>query len=188
MAISCSRSLSSSTSRTFGFSPLIVFTLLSSKNRSILARASLRGVGQRTRRTARQRYAKVPAASAADDRDLAAVRLDELPCNGKPEPASLDAGFRLGPAAKKEIEDRFALFRRHAGARVHHLDDRLARERAGAHRDGPAGRRELHCVRNEVVDDRAQLLRIGLEGRLLRLDREPQALRLRGKLVRSRRV
>src|SRR5437773_12494042 len=129
MAISCSRSLSSSTSTTFGFSPLIVFTLLSSKNRSILARASLRGVGQRTRRTARQRYAKVAAARAADHGDLAAMRLDQLALNGEAEPGSLDAGFGLGPAAKKQIEDRLALFRRHAGARVHHLDHRLAGKR-----------------------------------------------------------
>src|SRR3954471_22073256 len=122
MAISCSRSLSSSTSRTFGFSPLIVFTLLSSKNRSILARASLRGVGQRTRRTARQRYAKVTAARAADHGDLPAVRLHQLARDRQAKAAALDARLGLGASAKKKIEDRLALLRRHAGARVHHLD------------------------------------------------------------------
>src|SRR5579859_5881003 len=144
MAISCSRSLSSSTSRTFGFSPLIVFTLLSSENRPILARASLRGVGQRTRRTAPQRYAKVPAMRTADDGNLPAVRLDELSRNGQSEPAALDAGFGLGAAAEKQIEDRLALFGRHARPRVHHFDYRLAGKRPRADRDRAAGRGELH--------------------------------------------
>src|SRR5258706_5326496 len=116
MAISCSRSLSSSTSRTLGFSPLIVFTLLSSENRSILTRASLRGVGQCTRRTARQRHAEVTAAGPADHGDLPAVRLDELARDRQPKPATLDTRFGLGAAARKKIEDRLALLRRHAGA------------------------------------------------------------------------
>src|SRR5438477_6186390 len=166
MAISCKRSLSSSTSRTFevsrtlGFSPLIVFTLVSSKNRPILARASLRGVGQRTRRTARQRHAEMSARTLVDYSDLPAVRLDQLAGDRQAKAAAFDAaGVGLGPPAKEEIEDRLALFRGHARPAVHHLDHRFARQRTGADRNRAARRRELHRVRNQVVDDRAQLLR-----------------------------
>src|SRR5438477_5098800 len=130
MAISCSRSLSSSTSRTFGFSPLIVFTLISSKNHAILARTSLRGVGQRTRRTARQRYTEVAAVAAPHYGNLPAVRFDQFPRDGEAEARALDPPVRFRPAAKEQIEDRLALFRRHARPAVHHLDHRFAGQRA----------------------------------------------------------
>src|SRR5918911_676402 len=104
MAISCSRSLSSSTRRTVGFSPLIS-RYSPQDNRKILARASLRGVGQRTRRTARQRNAEVTTRPVADDGDLAAVRFDEFARNGKAEARAFDASaFRgLGTAAEEQI-------------------------------------------------------------------------------------
>src|SRR6266850_3958355 len=178
MAISCSRSLSSSTSRTLGFSPLIVFTFISSKKPSDFPRTSLRGVGQRTRRTARQRYAKVAAVATAHYGNLSAVGLYQLARNRQAEAAALDAAFPavvgLGPAAEEQVEDRLALLRRHARPAVHHFDHRFAGEQACAHRDGTARRRELHRVGNQVVDDRAQLLRIGFERRRLRLDRQAQ--------------
>src|SRR5437588_9068013 len=133
MAISCRRSLSSSTRSTFEVSPLIFQCPFSSENRKILARASLRGVGHRTRRTARQRDPKVTARTA-DDGDLAAVRLDQLARDGKAQTRALDpAAFRgLGTPAEKQVEDRLALLRRHAGAGVDHFDHRLARRRARA--------------------------------------------------------
>src|SRR2546423_5172093 len=132
MAISCRRSLSSSTRSTFEVSPLIFQCPFSSENRKILARASLRGVGHRTRRTARQRDAKVTARTVADDGDLAAMRLDQLARDGQAETRPLDAAaFRgLGTPAEKQIEDRLALLRRHAGPGIDHFDHRLARRRA----------------------------------------------------------
>src|ERR671934_2127018 len=93
MAISCRRSLSSSTRSTFGVSPLIFQCPFSSENRKILARASLRGVGQRTRRTARQRHAEVramrPTRAAGDANDRAAVGLDEFARDGEAEARTL---------------------------------------------------------------------------------------------------
>src|SRR5205085_3646998 len=137
------------------------FWIIPSENRKILARASLRGVGQRTRRTARQRDAEVAARTAADHRDLAAVRLDEFARDGESQPRALDAAALRGlaAAAEEEVEDRLALFRRHAGAGVHHLDHRFAAGGARAHGDRAARGRELDGIRDEIIHDRAQLLR-----------------------------
>src|SRR3954468_15665344 len=116
MAISCSRSLSSSTRRIFISLPLI-YPSSPREPRRILARASLRGVGQRTRRTARQRHPEV-SARAAHHRDLPAVGFDQLARDGEAEAATLDAAraaaVGLGAAAEEQVEDRLALFRRHA--------------------------------------------------------------------------
>src|SRR5258708_10701108 len=132
MAINCSRSLSSSTSRTLGFSPLIVFTFISSKKPSDFPRTSLRGVGQCTRRTARQGDPEVAAGSAVHHSDLATVRLDQLAGDRQAQAAALDAaGINLPPTAEKQVDNRLALFRRHARPAVHHLDHPFARQRAG---------------------------------------------------------
>ena len=52
--------------------------------------ASLRSVGKRTRRTARQCYTKMTAGSPGDHGDLAAVRLDQLARDGEAQAAALD--------------------------------------------------------------------------------------------------
>src|SRR5260221_2924922 len=113
MAISCSRSLSSSTSRilafsrTLRFSPLIVFTFISSKKPSDFPRTSLRGVGQCTRRTARQSDPELAARSAAHHGDLATVRLDQLAGDLQSQPAALDpAGINLRPTDARQVEHR----------------------------------------------------------------------------------
>src|SRR5258707_2517000 len=132
MAISCSRSLSSSTSRilafsrTLRFSPLIVFTFISSKKPSDFPRTSLRGVGQCTRRTARQSDPEVAARSAVHHGDLATVRLDQLAGDRQAQAGALDAaGINLRATAEKQVENRLALFRRHARAAVHNLQHRF---------------------------------------------------------------
>src|SRR5581483_517366 len=78
-------------------------------NRKILARASLRGVGQRTRRSARQRDAEMSAIPAAlatawHHCDLPTVRLDELARNGKAQARALDAATLGGLATAAEEE------------------------------------------------------------------------------------
>src|SRR6185503_14986977 len=82
----------------------------------------LRSVGQRTRRTARQRYTKMTAAALAHHGDAAAVGLDQLARDRQAEAAALDRGVgaRLapGPAAEEKIEDRLALLRRDARAGI----------------------------------------------------------------------
>src|SRR5919108_4395147 len=111
MAISCRRSRSSSTSRTRGVSFAITLPLLSSETMNCCD-ASLRSVGQRTRRTARQRYAKMPPRSPGDHGDLAAVGLDQLARDGKAQAAALDAhgaAVGLGAPAEEQVEDRLAL-------------------------------------------------------------------------------
>src|SRR5581483_6876609 len=107
--------------------------------------------GQRTRRTARQRDAEMSAIPAAlatawHHCDLPTVRLDELARNGNSQARALDPATSggLATAAEEEIEDRLALFRRHAWSGVHHLDHRVAGRGAGAQGDGAARRRELH--------------------------------------------
>src|SRR5712671_107047 len=89
---------------------------------------SLRGVGKRTRRTARQCYAKMTAGTLGDG-DLAAVRLDQLARDGEPEAAALHvaAGRAFhAPAAEEQVEDRLALLHGDAGPRVYDFDDRFA--------------------------------------------------------------
>src|SRR5690348_17604034 len=117
------------------------------------------------------------AASLGHDCDLAAVRLDKLTRDGEAEAAALDARFlALAAAAEEQIEDRFTLLGRHPRARIDHFDHRLARLHARLHSDAAAWRRELDCVADEVVDDRAQLVRIRLEHRRLGVDLEAQLL------------
>src|SRR5581483_12345134 len=120
------------------------------------------GVGENTRRTARQRHPEVAAGAAAHHRDVAAVRLGELARDGEPEPAALHparhAALAARAAAEKEIEDGLALLGRHAGPGVHHLDHRLAADHARFYRDRAARRRELHRIADQVVEDGAQLL------------------------------
>src|SRR5258706_11116640 len=125
MAISCSRSLSSSTSRilafsrTLRFSPLIVFTFISSKKPSDFPRTSLRGVGQCTRRTARQSDPEVPARSAVHHGDLATVRLAQLAGVRQAQAGALDASvINLRPIAETPVENLLLLFRRQAAATV----------------------------------------------------------------------
>src|ERR1041385_5041729 len=169
IAINCSNSLSS-TGISLGFSLLIAYAF-SSRSSGHSCRLSLRGVGERTRRTARKCDTEMTAASLGHDGDLAAVRLDELARDGEAEAAALDAhALALAAATEEQIEDRLTLLGRHARSRIDHLDHRLARLHARLDGDSAARWSELDCVADEVVDDRAQLVRIRLEHGWLGVD------------------
>src|SRR5512134_3648431 len=133
IAINCSRSLSSSTSRTRGVS--FAITLSSSfLQAQIVAKPSLRRVGQHTRRTARQRYTKVSACLSAEHSDAPTMRLDQLARDGEAKPGALHTppGGRgaLGPAAAEEqIEDRLALLLRNPGPGIQNFNDGFSCDR-----------------------------------------------------------
>src|SRR5258705_10823346 len=100
------------------------------------------------------------ARGPAHDADPAAVGLGELARAGEPESSAFDAPARLGAAGEKRVEDRIALFGGDARTGVDDLDDRLSAVRVREDGDGAATRRELHRVAEQVVEDRAQLLRV----------------------------
>src|SRR5947208_6478351 len=103
MAISCSRSLSSSTSSTLGeFSLLISSTSPLSLKLCDCCGASLRSVGECTRRTARQCDAEMTARPVRHYSDLAAVRFHQLARDGEAEAARLHPALGLGSAARSE--------------------------------------------------------------------------------------
>src|SRR5256714_11562312 len=131
--------------------------------------------------------------SLRNDRDVAAVRFCKLARDGEAQAAALDAAaFALAASAEKEIEDRLALFGWHARTRIDDLDDGFAggvrAANASLHRNAAAGRSELDRVADEIIHDRAQLFRIGLDHRRLGIDDEPQAFGLRRELVRPCRL
>src|SRR5258706_9648628 len=114
---------------------------------------------QRSRSHARQRNAEMAARGPAHDADAAAMGLGELARDRKPESGALDAPARFGAPAEKRLEDGVAFLRRHPRPGIDDLDDRLAAVGARKDRDGAATRRELHRVAEQIVENRAQLLR-----------------------------
>src|SRR5688572_15221011 len=100
------------------------------------------------------------APTPADHGDVPAMRLDELPGDREAKAAAFHTGIGLRATPEEQVEDRLALLERHAGPGVDHVDDRLAPLGPGTHGDRASGRGELDRVGDEVVDDRAQLVRV----------------------------
>ena len=131
IAISCSRSLSSSTSRTLGSRSLIGFT---SSSPGITAIVALHVVTRR-----RPAHAPNGAAALHESAPLGPSpgttaiwppwASTSSRAMARPRPLPFDAlPLGLGPPAEEQVEDRLALLHRHAGAGVEHLDHRLARD------------------------------------------------------------
>src|SRR5258706_98287 len=222
IAISCSRSLSSSTSRTrscsraisyLGFLrrrssrsriPRSIDLSASSCSRNASSRlsrsASARPRSRRPARVlacrprqrslsyARQRSAERAGRGPSHDVDAAVMGLGDLARDRKPESGALDAPARFGASAEKRLEDGVAFLRRHPRPGIDDLDDRLAAVGARKDRDGAATRRELHRVAEQIVENRAQLLRVRFHDRLLDLEDEVLAFGAHRQLVPAHRL
>jgi len=150
------------------------------KNPRDSRRPSLRGVGQRTRRTARQRDAEVAAMTETTAICPPCASTSSRAIASRAEP--FDSAVGLRPAAKKglKIDSRSS-----AGTPgpVSMTSITASPESARARTEiVAAGRREFHRVGNQIIHYRAQFLRIGFERRGLRVDRQAQPFRLRREL------
>src|SRR5260221_3358222 len=98
-----------------------------------------------------------PASRRASNRERTTVQRDETAREREPETRALVLAGAHAAKLPELLEDRVVVPRRDAHARVGHLDVEPVALRARRDSDFPAGRRELHRVRQEVDEDLLEL-------------------------------
>ena len=115
---------------------------------------------------------------AAHDLDAAAVRFDDRLRDVEPETRSLHRILKRTRGAEETVEEMGDVGGRDPHPGVLDLNDHLATTSPHAHVDMTAGRRELHGLRDEVVNDLAESTRIARDIRIaISLERQAQSVR-----------
>src|SRR5258708_23439092 len=109
--------------------------------------------------------------------DAAAMRVHELRDHRETDPGALHVAALRGFALIKRFEYAVALFGRNARPAVHDVQYQLLTLAAGMNPDRAAPRGEFDGIRQEIVEDDANLAAIGARGEILYSDVETNPLR-----------
>src|ERR1700722_20129428 len=115
--------------------------------------------------------------------NAAAMRVDELGDDREADSGALDVAALRRFSLVERLEDSIALFRGYPWTAIHHIEYELLPLGARMQRNGPAARRELDRIGEQIVENQAHLAAVGQGHEIFHLHVEPYALRHQGELL-----